>query len=127
MNGIQKFYQCKHCGNLTVLVVDMGVPVVCCGEKMPELIPNTVDAAVEKHIPAVTVSGDRIDVQVGSTLHPMTEEHFISFVYISTENGGQRKAFKKDAEPKTAFCFIDDKPRTVFAYCNLHGLWKVDI
>jgi superoxide reductase len=94
---------------------------------MAELVPNTVDASAEKHVPAVTVSGDRIEVRVGSAPHPMTEEHHISFVYAATENGGQRKGLKVDSPAEAVFSFADDKPLKVFAYCNLHGLWKADI
>ena len=127
MNRIHKFFKCNHCGNIAALVEDMGAPLVCCGEKMPELIPNTVDASVEKHVPVAVVSGNVVNVEIGSTLHPMTDEHYISFVYVGTENGGQRKALKSGMEPKAAFCFTDDKPCTVYAYCNLHGLWKTEI
>ena len=127
MRGVQKFYRCEHCGNLLSLIENKGVPVVCCGEKMAELIPNSVDASVEKHVPAVTVLGDSITVQVGSAPHPMTEEHHISFVYVETENGGQRKSFEVGAQPNLTFSFSDDKPLIVFAYCNLHGLWKKEI
>ena len=127
MQGVHKFYRCVHCGNMAALIEDVGVPVVCCGEKMTELIPNSVDAAVEKHVPVAKVSGDRLDVEVGSAPHPMTDEHYITFVYVGTEKGGQRKGLNPGMEPKAAFCFVDDKPHTAYAYCNLHGLWKTDI
>ena len=122
-----KFYVCKHCGNMIELIDDKGVPLVCCGENMTELAPNTVEASTEKHLPAVSVSGDSITVQVGSVLHPMTSEHHISFVYVATQRGGQRKCLKVDEEPKLAFSFADDKPVAVYAYCNLHGMWKTEI
>ena len=77
MKGNQKFYICNHCKNLASLVLDSGQPLICCGDKMAELIPNTVDASGEKHLPEVTVSGNSIEVQVGSVLHPMTDEHYI--------------------------------------------------
>ena len=118
-----KFYNCSHCGNTAVLVVNKGVPLVCCGEKMSELVPNTVEASTEKHLPAVTLSGSSLSVQVGSVPHPMEDEHHISFVYVETENGGQRKRFNKGAQPKCIFSFTDDKPVAVYAFCNLHGLW----
>ena len=127
MRGVHKFYKCSHCGNLAALIEDKGVPLVCCGEKMPELIPNTVDASTEKHVPAATVSGERLEVQVGSVPHPMTEEHHITYVYVGSENGGQRKGLKPGMEPKLSFSFVDDKPLTAYAYCNLHGLWKAEI
>ena len=109
------------------LIEDKGVPMVCCGEAMKELVPNTVEASAEKHLPSVTVDGDCLDVQVGSVAHPMEEAHHISFVYVETERGGQRKVLKVGEEPKLTFCFSDDKPVAVFAYCNLHGLWKTEI
>jgi len=127
MNCKQKFFICRHCGNMVGLIKDAGVPLVCCGDEMTELVPNTVEASAEKHIPVVTVSGSSVSVQVGSTLHPMEEAHFISFVYVETERGGQRKCLKPGNEPKISFNFIDDKPLAVYAYCNLHGLWKTEI
>ena len=123
----QKFYICKHCGNLLGLIEDKGVPVSCCGEYMEELVPNTVEASAEKHLPAVTASGGGISVKVGSVAHPMEEAHHISFVYVETERGGQRKNLKVGEEPQLSFSFSDDKPLAVFAYCNLHGMWKTDI
>jgi len=123
----QRFFKCSHCGNLVGLIQDQGVPLVCCGEAMAELIPNTFDASVEKHLPEVAVNGDKVIVQVGSVLHPMQEEHNIPFVYLETENGGQRKCLKVGAEPKAEFCLVGDKAVAAYAYCNLHGLWKKDI
>ena len=127
MCGNQKFYICKHCGNLIGLIENKGIPLMCCDEKMEELVPNTVEASNEKHLPDISVSGDSICVQVGSVPHPMEEAHHISFVYVKTERGGQRKCLKTGEEPKLSFCFAEDKPLAVYAYCNLHGLWKTDI
>ena len=127
MQGVHKFFKCVHCGNLAALIEDKNVPIVCCGEKMTLLVPNSVDASNEKHVPAATLTGDKLDVQVGSVPHPMTDDHYITFVYVGCENGGQRKGLKPGSEPKAAFSFADDKPLTVYAYCNLHGLWKADL
>jgi len=127
MGSKQKFFICQHCGNMVGLIKDKGVPMICCGDEMTELVPNTAEASTEKHLPAVTVSGDMIDVQVGSVPHPMEEEHHITFVYVETERGGQRKCLKVGEAPAIAFCFADDKPVAVFAYCNLHGLWRKDL
>jgi len=124
MESNHRFYKCDHCGNLTGLIENKGVPLVCCGQKMTELVPNTVEASTEKHIPAVTAAADKISVQVGSTPHPMEEGHHIAFVYVQTEQGGQRKCLKAGAEPKCDFIFAEDKPVAVYAYCNLHGLWE---
>lgn len=118
-----KFYICKHCGNIIGMVNNAGVPIVCCGEPMVELIPNSVDASQEKHVPVVTVDGDIITVDIGSAAHPMLPEHYIEWVYVLTENGGQRKALKPGQEPKAVFALKDDKAVAVYAYCNLHGLW----
>jgi len=123
----QKFFICKHCGNLIGLIDNKNVPLICCGEKMAEIVPNTVEASVEKHLPAITKLDDGISVQVGSVPHPMLEAHHISFVYVETEHGGQRKCLQVETEPKLEFRFADDKPVAVYAYCNLHGLWKTEI
>ncbi|MEG1104188.1 MAG: desulfoferrodoxin family protein [Oscillospiraceae bacterium] len=122
-----KFFRCKHCGNLVGLINNAGVPMTCCGEPMEELIPNTVDAAIEKHLPCVTVEGNTVTVKVGTVAHPMLQEHHIEFIYLNTENGGQRKALKVGAEPTATFTLVDDKAVEVFAYCNIHGLWKITL
>ena len=127
MNGSQKFFICEHCGNLTGLIDSGGVPMVCCGEDMTELVPNTVEASGEKHLPTVEVTGSTLTVKVGSVAHPMGAEHYIAFIYLETENGGQRKSLRIDAAPSCQFAYIDDKPTAVYAYCNLHGLWKTEI
>ena len=121
-----KFFRCRHCGNVVMKVVDRRVPVVCCGEKMEELVPNTVDASNEKHVPKVTfVDECTMKVEVGSVPHPMTPEHHICFIYVETENGGMRIDLK--AVPEAMFCTGKDKPIAVYEYCNLHGLWKVEL
>jgi superoxide reductase len=122
-----RFFKCKHCGNIIGMIFASGVPVVCCGEEMEELVANTVDASKEKHVPVVTVEGGKVTVKVGSVPHPMTEEHFIMWVYLQTEKGGQRKAFKPGDEPTAEFALIDDKPVAAYEYCNLHGLWMAKI
>ena len=94
---------------------------------MYELVPNTVDAAQEKHLPVVVVDGNRVTVTVGSVKHPMQEEHHIAWVYLETAHGGQRKAFQAGEDPVATFLLEQDEPIAVFAYCNLHGLWKVDL
>jgi superoxide reductase len=101
--------------------------MVCCGEKMSELVPNTVDASREKHLPVVTAAENGTSVQIGSVPHPMETAHGIAFIYVETECGGQRKILKAGEEPTAAFQFVNDKPIAVYAYCNLHGLWKTEI
>ncbi|PNV61065.1 desulfoferrodoxin [Clostridium sp. chh4-2] len=122
-----KFRICRHCGNLVGMINDSGVTMICCGEPMEELTANTTEAAHEKHLPEVTVEGDTVSVKVGSVDHPMVPEHYIEWIYLQTEHGGQRKALNPGDAPTAVFCVAEDKPVAVFAYCNLHGLWKTDL
>ena len=125
--GKAKFYVCKHCGNVAGLVVDKGVPLGCCGEKMSELVANTVDASREKHVPSVSKEAGKIVVKVGDIAHPMEEKHFIEFVYVEAKNSGQKKKLSPSDEPTATFTFVDDEPVAVYAYCNIHGLWVTQI
>ena len=121
-----RFYRCRHCGNVIVKAVDSTIPVVCCGEKMQELIPNTVDASNEKHVPVVTRLDDcAIKVEVGSVAHPMLPEHHIVFIYVETANGGTI-VYLKD-KPEAVICTCTDRPVAVYEYCNIHGLWKTTL
>ncbi len=122
-----RFYICEHCGNLVGLIHNAGVPIMCCGQKMTQLEPGTVEASTEKHIPVAVMEGNTVKVEVGAVPHPMTEEHSIQWVYLQTDKGGQRKCLKAGASPVVTFALADEKPVAVYAYCNLHGLWKADI
>lgn len=126
MNKEVKFFVCEHCGNLVEMVNDSGVPMMCCGQKMTELKPNTTDAAVEKHVPVVKVEGSQVTVEVSSVQHPMTEEHHIAWVCLQTEKGSQLKYLDPVGKPAAVFTLEEDKAVKVFAYCNLHGLWVAD-
>ena len=119
-----KFYICEHCGNLVGMIHDAGVPLVCCGQKMTELKAGTVDASHEKHIPVVQKKCKTVTVNVGAVEHPMTEEHSILWVYLQTDKGGQRKTLAIGEAPTVTFTLNNEKPIAVYAYCNLHGLWK---
>jgi len=123
----QRFYICKHCGNVTGMAVNSGVVPSCCGEKMAELVPNTVDASHEKHVPSVTISAGGMTVRVGEVAHPMEEKHFIGFVFVETKNGGQKKNLRPGDEPVATFAFAADEPVAVYAYCNIHGLWVCEV
>lgn len=122
-----RFFICKTCGNVVGVLYSSGVPLICCGEEMQLLEANTVDASREKHVPVITVSGDTVTVEVGSVPHPMVPEHYISFIYLLTEHGGQRKGLSPGQAPKAAFKVVDDAPKAVYAYCNIHGLWSAQI
>ncbi|MBE6641791.1 MAG: desulfoferrodoxin [Ruminococcaceae bacterium] len=122
-----KFFICEHCGNLVEVINDAKVPMMCCGQKMTKLEPGTVEASHEKHIPVVKVEGNTVRVEVGSVAHPMAEEHSILWVYLQTDKGGQRKDLAVGAEPVVTFALDNEVPEAVYAYCNLHGLWKTEL
>ena len=122
-----KYFVCKHCGNVVTYVKDSGVPVMCCGEIMAEIVPGTVEAAVEKHLPIFTIDGNKVFVMVGEVEHPMTEPHYIEWISIKTKQGSQIKYLTPTSHPIACFSLCDgDEVESVFAYCNLHGLWKAD-
>ena len=122
-----KFYICPHCGNIVEMVHDAGVKPFCCGQKMNELIPNTVDASGEKHIPAVKVGEGVVEVNVGSVDHPMVDVHWIEWVQLVTDKGSYRKWLNPGEAPNVRFLLSEEKPVAVYAYCNLHGLWKTEL
>ena len=122
-----KFYICPHCGNIVEMVHDAGVKPFCCGQKMNELIPNTVDASGEKHIPAVKVGEGVVEVNVGSVDHPMVDVHWIEWVQLVTDKGSYRKWLNPGEAPNVKFLLSEEKPVAVYAYCNLHGLWKTEM
>ena len=120
-----KFYRCKHCGQIIAIVKKTGAKVVCCGEEMEEIIPGSVDASLEKHVPVYEVKGNEVIVKIGSVDHPMIPEHYIEWVAIQTNNGNQRKTLKPNEAPVVKFALGEgDKVEAVYAYCNLHGLWR---
>ena len=123
-----KFYICEHCGNIIEKIQDKRVPVVCCGEKMKLLEPGVVEASHEKHIPVVSVNGSEVKVEIGSVAHPMSAEHSILWVYLETSRGSQKKNLVVGEPPVVSFSLSEgEKPVAVYAYCNLHGLWKSEI
>ena len=121
----QKFYKCEHCGNIVEIINDAGVPVVCCGQKMKELIAGESDGAAEKHVPEFKVEGNQVNVNIGSIDHPMVEEHWIQWISLESKEGIQRKYLKPGQAPNVSFVLSEgDEVVAVYAYCNLHGLWK---
>ena len=120
-----RFYRCETCGQIIAIVKKTGVPVVCCGKPMAEIIPGTTDASLEKHVPVYEVGDGVITVRIGSVEHPMIPEHYIEWVSVQTKFGNQRKALHPGDEPKVCFSICDgDEVEAVYAYCNLHSLWK---
>lgn len=123
-----KFYKCMHCGNIAIKVVDAGVPMMCCGERMVELVAGATDGALEKHVPAVSVEGSHVHVQVGEVAHPMTEEHLIQFIVLVTNKGYQVASLTAADEPVANFELAEgDAAVKVYEYCNLHGLWVKEL
>ena len=122
------FYRCAHCGKIVSVVVDGGGTLVCCGEPMQLLKANTTDAAKEKHVPVVTVEGNKVVVNVGSVDHPMTPEHLINFIMIETNLGKQYKGLTAEDKPHAEIALQDDeKLIAAYEYSNLHGLWKAEV
>lgn len=121
-----KFYKCDICGKIVAMVKATAVDTVCCGAPMRELVPGTTDGAAEKHVPVYTVNGSTVTVKVGAAEHPMMDSHHIEWIAIETENGNQRKELKAGDKPEATFALVPrDKVKSVYEYCNLHGLWKV--
>lgn len=122
-----EFYVCQHCGNIIVKLTDKKVPVMCCGEKMKLLEAGTTDAAVEKHVPAFTVQDNKVSVQVGSVEHPMIPEHYIEWIVAVTNQGYTVKHLNPSDAPKAEFALAEGETlQEVYAYCNIHGLWKAE-
>ena len=120
-----KFYKCEICGKIVAMVKETPVETMCCGQAMRELVPGITDGAVEKHVPVYTVEGNTVKVKVGSAEHPMTDAHHIEWIAIETENGNQRKELKPGDKPEATFALVPrDKVKSVYEYCNIHGLWK---
>ena len=117
------FFRCNVCGNIVEMIVDGGGELVCCGQPMEQLQPNTVDAALEKHVPVYEKDGDTLRVQVGSTPHPMLEEHWIEWIQVDEPNRTQRVVLKPGEEPKATF-HVESDEFELYEYCNIHGLWK---
>ncbi|MBQ2903441.1 MAG: desulfoferrodoxin [Clostridia bacterium] len=120
-----RFFICNHCGNIIAMVKDSGISIQCCGEEMEEIIPGTSDGAQEKHVPVYNVNGETVTVSVGAAEHPMTSEHYIEWVCVESEEGLQFKKLNSDASPRVSFSLSKgDKVKAVYAFCNLHSLWK---
>lgn len=118
------FLRCSHCGAI-VGVIKQGAKIMCCGEPMQELVANSTDAAEEKHVPVASRRDGKIFVEVGSTLHPSSEEHLIEWIAAVTPESTQRFSIQPGQKPSAEF--IDYGDTTIYAFCNLHGLWKASV
>lgn len=123
-----KIFKCKKCDNMVAYLNKAACDVMCCGEAMEELVPNTSDGAGEKHVPVVTVEENKVIVNVGEVEHPMMPEHYIEWIAIETKNGRQRKVLSPSDKPFAEFYICDgEKVEAVYEYCNIHGLWKKEL
>ena len=123
--GEVKFYRCEKCGNIITKIIDGGPIPFCCGEKMVELIADSSDGAVEKHVPVIEIDGEIVTVKVGEAPHPMLEEHYIEWIVLEAEGRLEMHVLKPGQSPTTYFPG-GVKSGAVYAYCNLHGLWKAE-
>ena len=118
------FYRCPICGNIMLRISDTTTIPVCCGHEMQKLQPATTDGKTEYHVPEIRCCQDGdITVNIGSSEHPMSGEHYIQFIYLQTEHGGQIQYLKPGMKPTAKFRTCD-KAVAAFAYCNIHGLWS---
>lgn len=123
-----RFFKCEHCGNVIDFMTDAGVPVMCCGEMMQELVPGTSDGAAEKHVPVVEVKENKVKVCIGEVDHPMVDAHYIEWIVLETKKGAQKVNLKPGQTPCAEFVLAEgDEAVAAYEYCNLHGLWKTDI
>lgn len=119
-----KFYICSHCGNLITFIKESGAPIICCGDPMTKLEANSTDAATEKHVPVINKEDNCIKVVVGEVMHPMLEEHFIEWIACVADGKVDFRYLSPGDEPSAHFCAVTSG--IVYAYCNLHGLWKAE-
>ena len=123
-----KVFKCTKCGNMISYLNKDACDVKCCGETMVEVVPNTTDAAGEKHVPVIEVDGNIVTVKVGSVEHPMMDAHYIQWIALDSEQGRQRKILNPGDALVAVFALVDgDKPVAAYEYCNLHGLWKAEV
>lgn len=120
-----KFYRCPICGNVIELIDGDSKRITCCGKNMELLVANTVDAAVEKHVPVYKKEDDKIIVSVGEVIHPMIEEHYIMWIALVSNNKVTRVDLLPNEAPEAVFNYVENAE--IYAYCNLHGLWKATI
>lgn len=124
MTKRDEVYKCEVCGNIVEMVHASTGVLVCCSQSMKLQIENSVDAALEKHVPVFEVEDDKIIVEVGKVAHPMSVEHYIEWIEIVTENKIYKKYLKAGDKPRAEFIVpTNEQVLKIRTYCNLHGLW----
>ena len=117
-------YQCQVCGNMVELLHVGGGTLTCCGQPMTLLQENTVDAALEKHVPVMEKSDSTVRIKVGSVPHPMEEKHYIQWIEVITAARVLRVHLNPGDPPEAVFQ-VDEPVLKVREHCNLHGLWMM--
>ena len=117
-----RYYKCPICGNVIEVINGDVSRVRCCGQELVLLNANTVDAALEKHVPVYEIDGNEIIVRVGEVIHPMEEKHYITFISLVTDDKIIRVDLKPGVEPVVRLPYVPNAD--IYEYCNLHGLWK---
>ena len=120
-----KYYRCPICGNVIEIVNGNINMVKCCGATPVLMEANTVDAAVEKHVPVYEIEGEEIVVKVGEVIHPMEDAHYITFITLVTNDRVIRVDLKPGDEPVVRLPYVSGS--VIYEYCNLHGLWKNEV
>lgn len=123
MTGKMEIYKCEICGNIVEMVHGGKGELVCCGEPMKQYEENSTDAAQEKHVPVMEKTGNGDKVTVGSTAHPMEEEHYIEWIELVSGDLSSRQFLKPGDKPEAVFC-TGLEGVSARAYCNVHGLWR---
>lgn len=123
MSQLREVYKCEVCGNIIEIVHAGKGALVCCGQPMKQLKENSVDAALEKHVPVLSLNGTTASVKVGSVAHPMDPDHYIEFIELLTAARIYRDELTPGKAPEAAFD-IHGQVIGARAYCNKHGLWK---
>ena len=122
-----KLFICEHCKKIVEVVMDTPVPLICCGQPMTEIKPNSTEAAVEKHLPVIEADGNKVTVKVSTVEHPMIETHYITNIWLETDKALYKKALTPDSKPEAVFVIPEgEKVTAAYEYCNLHGLWKTE-
>ena len=121
--AINKIYKCELCGNIVELLNDGGGTLVCCGEDMVLMEEKNADSSTEKHVPVIEKTEKGYKVTVGSTLHPMVDNHYIQWIELIADGISYKAYLKPGDAPSAEFCVSAEKV-SAREYCNVHGLWK---
>jgi len=123
MTEQNQIYKCAKCGNIVEVLHAGSGELVCCGQLMDLQKENTIDAALEKHVPVIEKRKKGVKVKIGSVPHPMIPEHHIEWIEILADGKVYRKNLQPGDQPEAEFC-VEAENVVAREYCNLHGLWS---